>query len=105
MNSCLAGGLVQRVRAVCPVLPGCDELRHRERREVRHYDLNACGACALGAMKLVDTELPDGERLQDSAFSAVVAPDDQIKAGKVVDLLAYALEVSQCQFFDHLACS
>ena len=87
--------------AVGTVLPQQDELRHWQRGEIRQHDLDAGAAGALGAVELVDAELPDGHGLQHGAFAAVVAAHQQIEAREVVDLFADALEVAQGQLSDH----
>jgi hypothetical protein len=55
-------------------------------------------------MELIHAELPDGQRLQHRALTAVVAPNEQVELGELVGLLVHAFEIAQGQFSDH-ACS
>jgi hypothetical protein len=56
---------------------------------------------ALGPVKLVHAELPDGHRLKNCALAAVVPPDQQVEVRELVRLRGDALEVFQHKFGDH----
>ena len=57
---------------------------------------------SFGSVELVDAKLPDRKRLQNRAFATVVAPNKQIELRKLVNLLADAFEIAQCQLSDHV---
>jgi hypothetical protein len=52
-------------------------------------------------MKLFHAKLPDRQGLEHRALAAIVAPNQQVEPGKVVDLFTHALEVAQGQSSDH----
>ena len=89
-----------------PILPEQVEFRHRQGREVGQDHLNALlGTDAFRPMKLVNTKLPDRQRLEDRALAAVVAPDQKVKLREIVDLLAHAFEICQGQSRNHFCVS
>ena len=77
------------------------EFRHRQRCKVRQHYLNTLGTATLGSMKFVHTKLSDCQRMKHSTFAAVIAPNQKIEIGEVVDLFAYALEIMQGQSSNH----
>ena len=59
--------------AISTVFPQQVEFRDGQCCEIWQHDLNSSGTTALGAVKLIHTELPDRQSLQHRALATVVS--------------------------------
>ena len=56
-------------------------------------------------MKLIYTKLPDSQRLKHRTLATVIAPNQQVKLSKVVDLFAHTFKIAQGQSGNHCGVS